>query len=210
MNQVRLNLGQLTPDAKSALALKVGDACSGSAEFAVLATAVTALQNARAPLETALTNLAATETQVKEFAALRDNALVDLDAALLAMASGVDLVAKGDKAVILDSGFDATADRQAPAPLGQVQNFSMSTSDQAGEADWHCSPLARSGGFQAQWTLTPGVAASWQPLAVEFPTRSKGTFTGLPSGQVATARLRGIGGTTGHGDWSALASCLVA
>ncbi len=132
-----------------------------------------------------------------------------LDKALGDSGDGVNFVAKGDKTVILKSGFEATADRQAPSPLGQVQNFSMTMGDQAGEADWHCDRLDRSGGYQGQWTLTPGVASSWQPLAIDFPQRSQGVFTGLPSGQVVTTRLRGTGGTTGHGEWSALASCLV-
>jgi len=45
------------------------------------------------------------------------------------------VVAKGEKAVIVDSGFEATGERQAPAPLGAVENFAMTIGDQAGEAD---------------------------------------------------------------------------
>ena len=48
-----------------------------------------------------------------------------------------------------------------------------------------------------------------KPQPLDFPNRTKGTFAGLPSGQIVTLRLRGVGGTTGRGPWSALASCRV-
>lgn len=209
MSKVKLSISQMTPDQLSLLAGAVVAATYSKPQFASIQPLSAALQNAQYPVALLSAQIKNLRDQLEVLVPQRDELVPALDVALEAHASGVDGVAKGAKSVIEAAGYEATAERQVPSPLGQVQDFEVSMGDAAGEADWHCDPLDRSTAFEARWTLTPGEPASWKPLALEFPSRSKGTFTGLPSGQIVTFQLRGIGGTTGHGPWSALASCRV-
>ncbi len=209
MSKVKLSISQMTPDQLSLLAGAVVLATDNKAQFSTIQPLTSGLKDAHYPVALLSAQIKNLRDQLEVLVPQRDELIPALDVALEAHASGVDGVAKGAKSVIEAAGYEATADRQAPSPLGQVQDFAVSMGDAAGEADWHCDPLERSTAFEARWTLTPADPASWQSLALEFPSRSKGTFTGLPSGQIVTFQLRGTGGTTGHGPWSALASCRV-
>lgn len=202
MSKVKLDLSDLTPKEKSDLAAKVVEKCTADAAFTSISELIVALGSANAPLVTVLDTIAEVEHQLRVLILQRDPLVNAVDVALTAASSGVESVAKGEKSVVEASGFDATSERSTPQPLGQVENLSLSLGDEPGELDGQWDALPRKMAYEAQWTLTPNDAASWKPLALDRPTRSRATFHGLPSGQNVWVHVRGLGGSTGTGPWS--------
>ncbi len=131
--------------------------------------------------------------------AAQHNAEEEYDKEFTALGRGVDDVAKGDKAIIDKAGMESFFPGKA-APIGQlaqVQNFSLTHSDNEYELD-------------AQWDKVKGASSYILEKAIDNPTgwtyagtstKSSFTLTGLPVGMKTWARCAAVG-SAGQGPWS--------
>jgi len=113
----------------------------------------------------------------REKVAIKDNVKAELRLMLTDMAHYVTQIAKGDRAILLSSGFDLNVQRtkrlQTPPKL-------MVDLEVAGQATTHLNKVPRARAYVHQYTTDPLTPDSvWKS---ETTTSSVHTFSGLPSG----------------------------
>ncbi len=125
-----------------------------------------------------------------------------LEAMLTRQAENCAEIADGDLTLYLSTGYEAKDVEGTPVGiLEAVTGFLLAYGDNAGElkADWKVLEHADNYTWQVYSDPTnPDGSVIKQDIA----KKSRAIFGGLPGGDIVWARVRGNGGSTGHGPWS--------
>ena len=109
-------------------------------------------------------------------------------------------------AELLSSGFDAASTSRAQVPLDTPSIVGIDNSG-TGQLTLRVTPVANSRLYEAQSQTMPnaatgaGALGEWVSAGMYQSTRGM-AVTGLVPGQTYNFRVRAIGGSTGHSEWS--------
>ncbi len=157
-------------------------------------------------LSTTLSNfrnaLAAQSSKGKEGTAAKDELRAELIVLLRSLALYVQTVIQGNDAfgltVLLQSGFEAVSTNRAQHPLDAPAITRIDNTGE-GRVTLRVKPSANARMYEAQKKLEG--AANFESAGVFASTRGM-EVTGLTPGGLYTFRVRAMGGSTGHSDWS--------
>lgn len=154
-------------------------------------------------------NLSAITTKETELKALRLNRPILLaEAQLMYSQNGASVAGIcGDDAVkAVKSGYQLASEAAPITSLGQVQNLSASTGDNAGEMDMQHNPVAGAAAYEKEVSDNPNTG--W--VHYSTTTTSSETITGQPSMTIRWVRARAVRGENEKGPWSDPAKALIA
>ncbi len=132
----------------------------------------------------------------------KDNRRKELEEMLTQQAENCAEIAAGDLEVYLTTGYEAKDTAGSPVgPLGAVTGLLLDYGDNADElkANWDVLPHADNYTWQV---YNDPVDPDNSIIKQDVSKKSRAIFTGLPGGSMIWARVRGNGGSTGHGPWS--------
>ena len=181
------------------------DAVAGHA--ATFATPNPPLATIMAAHDAAETTLDTIDAREQELTTLRETRESQMAAALQhhrTLGSYVESRAAGNPAIITEGGFDLVQPRSGPQAMPQVQNNSVTSGDNDGEADASWNSVKGAKSYELQ---TAGASAGpWTHEATI--TVSHKTLSGKTSGQKLWTRVRAVN-SLGPGPWSDPACCTV-
>ncbi len=135
----------------------------------------------------------------------KDQKRVELEEVVTKQASSCAIIANGDLALYLKTGYKAKDTRGTPTgPLPQVTGFELHFGTSKGEllASWN--PMEDAMNFTVQVYSDPNSPDT--TIVKEFMTgkigKRKTSLSGLPTGLMVFARVRANGGNNGSGAWS--------
>jgi hypothetical protein len=200
MSKPKLNLQNLTPDAKVALANTIITAMTGNANFATpnpTLASVTTLKTSAATKIAGYNTLLASEA-----AALsdRDTAVDALSGALTQLAAYVENITGGDRVKIESAGMSV---RATPAPVGampQVLTLVATASDFEGALDVSWDAVRGAGSYEIHTSADPVTGTSW--AFKDVSNKSTITLNSFTSGAKVWVRVRAIGADNNKGPWS--------
>ena len=132
----------------------------------------------------------------------KDNKRKELEAMLTQQAQNCAEIANGNLEVYLESGYKAKDTAGSPVgPLEVVTGFLLDYGDNAGELKANWDVLAHADNYTLQFYSDP-VDPDGSIIKQDIAKKSRAITDGLPGGQIVWARVRGNGGSTGHGPWS--------
>ena len=104
--------------------------------------------------------------------------------------------------IYLTSGYDAKDTKGSPiGELGKVIGLEVDYGNDDGELRANWKPLADTRNYT--WhVFTDSENPDGTLIKMDIAQKSKATISGLPSGEKVWIRVRGNGGSTGHGEWS--------
>jgi len=135
---------------------------------------------------------------------VRDVALAAVIEGLDALAFYVQTVARFDRDLMLTSGFVPMSTNRGQSKL-ETPAITGIANDTATELEVHLTPIANAFGYEVQ--ICTGTGA-WLTVLYWAQARSI-PLTGLTTGTVYQVRVRALGGSTGHSDWSMPGSSIV-
>lgn len=164
-------------------------AMDGNALFAALQTQITALKNKVIALKAKEAQRAAAQQEADTFLTERDSLKDESEDMAVSLAAGVDNVAQGDAAVILQSGFSTRAPRTPTAPVEAPQNLRATMNTMAGKIDLRWRRVARAGSYIVQ--MATNANGPWTQLGV--PMQARFTAEGLTPGTKYYFRVIAVG-----------------
>lgn len=208
--KIKLDFSALTPAQQIDLVDKVIPACTNNGLLPGMSAPVTAATTAVYLFRILENKVDTTEAAWRTAVAERDGGQpAFVKGALTDLANAATVAAGGSDAALLSSQFPLTSgEKTPPSPLAKVINLSLTAGDLDGEVDAHWDSVKNKKNYLVQTTLTPAEAASWHGLGLPV-SKSKTTFAGLTSGQKIWIRVCALGGSTGQGPWSDVASITV-
>jgi hypothetical protein len=199
MAKIKLNLNRLNPDEIVGLANQIKTAMTSNASFPTPNPTLTALGTLITTASTKVAAQKAAAQSAQQATTDRDAALDALRAGLTLEAAYVENASGGDPVKIQSAGMGVRAPNAPVGPLGQVQNLSLSASDDEGGLDAQWDPVRGAKSYEIQECADPITSAGWH--SVTPSSKSRATLTGLTPGQRLWARVRAIGKGT-PGAWS--------
>ena len=134
--------------------------------------------------------------------ALKNQIRNELEELLTAQAFDCAKIANGNLPLYLTTGYEARDTKGSPTgPLGQVADRKLAFGDNEGElkASWNKLTDADNYSYQVYSdAANPGSTIIKQDISKQ----SKTVISGLTPGQKVWMRVRGNGGSIGHGPWS--------
>ncbi|MEI9961449.1 MAG: fibronectin type III domain-containing protein [Limisphaerales bacterium] len=130
----------------------------------------------------------ALQGELKAAMADRDAAETDFDAGTTQLALYVENTSGGDAVKIASAGMSIKAAPTPVGPLEQVQNLSITASDEEGGLDLQWEPVRGAKNYEIQTSTDPNVPANWR--LVDTSSSSKVSLEDLTSGQKIWARVR--------------------
>lgn len=113
------------------------------------------------------------------------------------LANYVQGLASDDLTVLLSSGFDAANTNRTPTPL-TTPSIVKILNEASTQLVLRVTPIPNSKTYEIRYYTTPG---QWQSGG--FSTQARRiVVAGLTPGTTYAFAVRGIGGSTGHSDWS--------
>ncbi len=199
MQDVKLNLKDLTVSEKVELALSIVTDMTGNAAFptpvpalAVVTAAADALSD---KVQAARSARLAAATATSE----QDDAATALDGILSQLASYVQTTANGNKDIIRSAGMDVRAPRTKPTPLDAPVIKSVTLGVKSGSVNLTWLPLYSAKTYAIEHTADLTGQSGWSNGA-DF-TRRSGTVPGLTPGGRYLFRVAGVN-ALGKGPWS--------
>jgi hypothetical protein len=180
--------------ALSEFALHVKTEMDGNALFPTPAIAAGVMEDAANDFNTAIGNAidgSKADTVAKNVA--RTALILKLDA----QADYVEGIANGDVGKILSSGFDATKTTITSSPLA-TPNINSVRNHASGKLKLIITAIKNASGYEVQASVGSG---AWVTVATPASTRLM-IVEGLTPGTLYNLRVRAIGGSTGHSEWS--------
>jgi len=195
----KLGLRELRDSALPEYAQDKVDKITASGAFAAVEPTPAEIEGKKDEYETALVaaddgNRAQTEA--------KDNRRKELEEMLTQQAHNCAEIANGNLELYLESGYEAKDTAGSPVgPLEAVTGLLLDYGDNAGElkANWDVLPHADN--YTLQFYSDP-VDPEGSIIKQDIAKKSRAITDGLPGGTIAWARVRGNGGSTGHGPWS--------
>ncbi len=111
-------------------------------------------------------------------------------------------IAAGNLTLYLRTGYEAKDVEGTPVGiLEAVTGFLLAYGDNAGELKANWKVLEHADNYTLQFYRDPA-NPDGSVIKQEVVKKSKAITSGLPGGEIVWARVRGNGGSTGHGPWS--------
>lgn len=148
------------------------------------------------------TALVAADEGTKSETQAKNVARKALESILTLQAQNCAEIADGDLALYLSTGYEAKDVEGTPVGiLEAVTGFLLDYGDNAGElkADWKVLEHADNYTWQV---YTDPANPDGSVIRQDVAKKSRAIFSGLPGGDIVWARVRGNGGSAGHGPWS--------
>ena len=114
------------------------------------------------------------------------------------LAAYVEMVANGDEAKLLLSGFEARSTERSSVPLEKPSEVTV-TNDGDGALAASCKPLKNCSMYEGR--AKADGSPDWMESVFEGDSQHI-RFEGLTPGVLYTVQIRGLGGSTGTSDWS--------
>jgi hypothetical protein len=192
--RVSLGFAQLPDTALDDFAGQVIDGVTGNGAFPSPPVTVAQLGTLKTTFETALANQAQGGTAAT---AAKNAAREALLSALRKDASYVEMIAGEDLSMLLSSGYESVSSNRQQTVLEKVQITGIENF-QSGKLKARIIPVPNAKGFDGRIKSGNGDWGSIQ----SFANSKSIVFADLTPGTVYTIEIRGVGGTTGTGDWS--------
>lgn len=128
----------------------------------------------------------------------KDAVRADVITVLDKNASYVDMECNNDRAILLSSGYEPVSTNRARAVLGAPEVVASSYG-QTGEIQLRVKGDRNRRAIQGR---VKALGGEYGPV-ITFPTAREILFKGLIAGTTYVMQLCGLGGSTGHSDWSA-------
>jgi hypothetical protein len=171
----------------------------GSSSFAAVVPTTAQLAAKTTQYETALVKA---DDGTKADTEAKDDRRRELEEMLTLQAQNCAEIAAGDKTLFLTTGYEAKDTEGSPVgQLAAVTGLLLDYGDNAGELKANWNVLEHADNYTLQFYSDP-VDPDGSVLKQEVVKKSKAVTGGLPGGEIAWARVRGNGGSTGHGPWS--------
>ena len=200
MSKIKLGLDRMNPEQKVAFATTVITAMTGNAHFTTpnppLATLTAGKNNALSGINTYNASVVTSQANL----ATRDDFVSSLEGMLTQMATYVENVSGGDRAMIESAGFSVRADSAPVGPLARVLNLVLTAGDFDGTLDAAWDALRGAGSYEVQTSPDPMSDASWVFKTVS--NKSNVTMDSFTSGAKVWVKVRGIGAGNNKGPWS--------
>lgn len=210
MSKVKTDMRHLDPDGLTGKGDAVTAAMTGNANFPTATTLLTRLGGHLTAAKAKIVTQKNAQKAAQQTTIDRDDALAPVKQDLMDIAALVQQVSSGNAAIIETSGFDVASSTHSPAgKLSQVQNLSLSTGDNPGDADAHWDGVDGSHGYEHMLCIgDPMTEANWK--MTDGSTGSKTTYSGLSSGTRIWARVRAKAPKKeNNGAWSQPATIIV-
>ena len=205
MITLRTSLTSLTaPDQASKMADVKAALTTNAALFPNLPVPLATFSAKLTAIQGNLAAITAKEEELKNLRLVRNTLLADGRLMYSQNGSYVAGVCGDDAAKAALSGYEQAGPPTPAGSLGQVQNLSVSTGDNAGELDSQHDPVAGATGYESE--ISPDGNTGW--VHISTVGISKETFTGLPPLTYRWIRTRAVKGNE-HGPWSDPAKGLV-
>jgi hypothetical protein len=161
---------------------------TGNTNFTTPTPTLAAITTARTNFDTALT--VAQTRDLNKIAAKNDKRQI-LVGLLKQLVNYVELIANGNRTVLLSSGFDLAKDGSEMPILGDIINFTLKDGMAQGSVVSECNGVANVVSYIHGYTADPYSAASvWTE---EFSTSASFTHINLQSGQKYWFRIKAMG-----------------
>lgn len=210
MSKVKLELNGLDPDGLTGKGDAVSAAMTGNANFSTATVLLTRLNGHLATAKAKIVVQKNAQKTASQTTVDRDDALAPVKQDLTDIAALVQQVSSGNAAIIETSGFGVAAPTHSPVgKLPQVQNLSLTTSDNPGAVDGHWDAVSGNHGYEHMLCIgDPTVEANWK--MTDGSTGSKITYSGQTSGTRIWARVRAKAPKKDNtGAWSQPATIIV-
>lgn len=123
--------------------------------------------------------------------AIKNEKRLELIDTIHRLARYVEMVANGNRSILMSSGFDVTKERSSSVELEQPKNVKLSDGNNSGELYVSCDGVQGAKSYMFQNTTDPLVNDNvWTS---EVSTKSEYTFKGLGSGKKYWCRIIAIG-----------------
>lgn len=132
----------------------------------------------------------------------KDNRRKELEEMLTLQAQNCAEIAAGDLALYLTTGYEAKDTEGSPVgALAAVTGFLLDYGVNAGELKANWDVLEHADNYTLQFYSNPE-DPDGSVIKQDIAKKSRATTGGLPGGDIVWARVRGNGGSLGHGPWS--------
>lgn len=123
--------------------------------------------------------------------ALKNQTKAELSKLMYQLATDVEAIANGDKAMLLGSGFELASAGDSSATLGMPTDFIITDGVNTGELKFSCKRAANAMAYNFEYTdETPGELTQWKILS---SSNRQMTVRGLRSGVRVYGRIKAIG-----------------
>lgn len=191
---VSLTFAQLPDSELDEFAAGVIENMTGNASYTTPAVSMAALGTGRTDVVNAMADMAQGGTA----ATAAKNAAREVLLGLLRQeANYVQGIASEDLTVLLSSGFLAASTNRAQSPL-ETPSIVKILNEASTQLVLRVTPITNARTYEIRHYTTPGV---WQSGGISTQARHI-IVEGLTPGTTYTLSVRGIGGSTGHSDWS--------
>jgi len=175
------------------------DKITASGVFAALVPSPAQVQAKKNQYEAALVK---SDDGSKADTVAKDERRKELEAMLTLQAENCAEIANGDLEIYVKSGYEAKDVKGTPVGiLGAVTGFLLAYGDNAGELKANWKALEHADNYTLQFYSDPA-NPDGSVIKQEIVKKSKAITNGLPGGEIVWARVRGNGGSAGHGPWS--------
>jgi hypothetical protein len=186
------------------LAKQIVSAMTGNPNFPnpnpTLAQVSAAINN----LETARQDALVARNTAKAKTAIQNQREDEARAMLRSLAAHVENVSGEDDALIISAGMGVKAPATPTGDIGILEGVTFTSGDSDGELDYMWNNKAAAVSYVIEMSTTPPNEANW--VQIKTVTTSKGTLTGLTSGQRYWFRVAAIGPHGQQGPWSDISS----
>jgi hypothetical protein len=205
MPKVKLGINQLSVAELLEVAKQIVAAMTGNAHFPTPNPPLSQVTTAADNLETARHEAIVARNIAKTKTLVQNQRQDEMRMMLRGLAAYVENVSGEDEALISSAGMSTKSPATSGGVGAMVESVVFTTGDSEGEVDyvWH-----NNGGLSyiIERSLQATPNATW--TQIKTVTKSKGTLTGLASGQRLWFRVAAIG-PDGQGPWSDISTCVV-
>ena len=192
-NRIMMSFSRYADAELSAKAKEIESSMSSNPKFAGAGDTLTKLATARTEYDESLVMARTGDTTKIALKNERRKILIEV---LTELARYVEMVAKGNRAVLLSSGFEISKEHPTAVILDVPQNLKLSDGNESGELYLTINSVNGAKSYMYQSSVDPLTSEStW---ISEPSTVSDHTFKSLPSGKRIWCRVVAIGSNNQH------------
>jgi hypothetical protein len=206
MSKIKLGMDNLTVAQLLELARQIVTGMTGNTNFPTPNPTLAQLATSADNLDTARQEALAARNVAKTKTLVQNQRQDELRAMLRKMVAYVENVGGEDEAIITSAGMSVKAAATSGGDVSIVDGVAFTMGDSENEVDFTWDSTSGAQSYIIQMSATPPPDASW--TQIKTVTKSKGTLTGLTSGQRCWFRVAAIS-ASGQGPWSDISSCVV-
>jgi hypothetical protein len=206
MSKIKLGMDKLSVAQLLELAKQIVTAMTGNTNFPTPNPTLTQLTTATNNLDTARQEALVARNVAKTKTLVQNQQQDELRAMLRKMVAYVENVGGEDEAIITSAGMSVKAAATSGGDVAIVDGVAFTMGDNDNEVDFTWDSTSGAQSYIIQMSATPPPNAAW--TQIKTVTKSKGTLTGLASGQRCWFRVAAIS-ASGQSPWSDISSCVV-